>query len=105
MAEAVDNKTRSSSLGLPPTKPASNGTMIDRLKKSNLSNVNPIIGGPLQSQKTLPKMGTSIQFKTKESSVKFAASATKPALANSKIPKYVKKTIKFQGVEDSEPGL
>ena len=75
------------------------GQIMEKFKKNNLTAANPIIGAPLgtqsQSQKQLTKLGGSITFKSKE-----AQSATgklaKPALANSKIPKYVKKTIKFK---------
>ncbi|TNV74063.1 hypothetical protein FGO68_gene13217 [Halteria grandinella] len=78
-------------------------------KKNNLTASNPIIGAPLGdkslSQKQFMKMqaqqqsGATLQFKSKEreGSASKAQNLTmsKPALANSKIPKYVKKTIKF----------
>ena len=78
----------------------------NNFKKNNLTASNPIIGAPLGdkslSQKQFLKMQaqqSTIQFKSKEreGSASKAQNVTmsKPALANSKIPKYVKKTIKF----------
>jgi hypothetical protein len=82
-----------------------------------LTASNPIIGAPLgdksMSQKYYPKMvQNSIQIKSRDASgsklqpvLHSNSMTTKPALANTKIPKYVKKTIKFaKGTEGGESG-
>ena len=74
---------------------------------------NPIIGAPLgtQSAKKIEKILPHVQIKSKDpiaagKSAALTGQMTKPALANTKIPKYTKKTLKFaKGVEGGDsPG-
>ncbi len=97
-------KTRSNSVGKALT--------VDKMKKSNLTASNPIIGAPLANQiaKKTDKIIAPVHIKSKDAAgtMKTTTNATlsKPALANSKIPKYIKKTLKFaKGVDGSDsPG-
>lgn len=108
-ADASETKARSASQGL--HKPNFNSS-VEKFKKSNLTASNPIIGAPLGdksrlSVKELPKLqaggGLSGTLKGASSISKLGtvSQMSKPSLAQtSKIPKYVKKTIKFaKGVE------
>ena len=74
---------------------------LEKFKKNNLTASNPIIGATLATQivRKSEKILPSVQMKIiKETSLKPAFSISqmsKPALANTKIPKYIKKTLKF----------
>jgi hypothetical protein len=74
---------------------------LDKFKKTNITASNPIIGAPLGNDKGKKGFGSSsvMQIKTKEpaSTINKGSQLSKPALANTKIPKYVKKTIKMGG--------
>jgi hypothetical protein len=95
-------KNRAQSVGGP--KP-NNSNSVDKMKKNNLTASNPIIGAPLATQlaKKTEKIFPSIQLKGKDASLGKGVTASqsmKPALTNAKIPKYIKKTLKFaKGVD------
>jgi hypothetical protein len=79
---------------------------MEKMKKNNLTAANPIIGAPLASQiaKKTEKILPSVSFKGKDATAggkpTTATQSIKPALANAKIPKYIKKTLKFaKGVD------
>jgi hypothetical protein len=85
---------------------------MEKMKKNNLTASNPIIGAPLATQiaKKTDKMLGSVSLKSKDlaghGKPTTASQSIKPALANAKIPKYIKKTLKFaKGVDGSDsPG-
>ncbi len=84
---------------------------FEKMKKNNLTASNPIIGAPLASQiaKKTEKILPSVSLKGKDATVggksTGGAQTIKPALANTKIPKYIKKTLKFaQGVDGMNSG-
>ncbi len=93
-----DGKDRARSVGGP--KPNIQTTM-EKMKKNNLTASNPIIGAPLANQiakrtdKTLPAMNLKGKEGTVGGKPTTASQTIKPALANAKIPKYIKKTLKF----------
>ena len=103
----ADGKNRALSLG----KPNIQSTM-EKMKKNNLTASNPIIGAPLATQiaKKTEKILASVNLKSKDAAgygkPTTASQSIKPALANAKIPKYIKKTLKFaKGVDGSDsPG-
>jgi hypothetical protein len=79
---------------------------MEKMKKNNLTASNPIIGAPLATQiaKKTDKILPSVSFKGKDATAggkpTTATQSIKPALANAKIPKYIKKTLKFaKGVD------
>ena len=84
------------------------------MKKNNLTASNPIIGAPLANQiakKTDKIVAPHVQIKSKDAAGIMKPSAAtgtlnKSAVGNSKIPKYIKKTLKFaKGVDGSDsPG-
>lgn len=86
---------------------------MEKMKKNNLTASNPIIGAPLANQmaaKKADKMMPNMSLKGKDGMIggkpTTASQTIKPALANAKIPKYIKKTLKFaKGVDGSDsPG-
>jgi hypothetical protein len=106
----ADDKNRSASVG---AQKGSSNAQLEKLKKNNLTASNPIIGAPLgtQSTKKIEKILPHVQIKSKDpkaagKSATVTSQMTKPALANTKIPKYTKKTLKFaKGVEGGDsPG-
>lgn len=91
-------------------KPNIQSTM-EKMKKNNLTASNPIIGAPLATQiaKKTDKILPSVSLKGKDATAGgkslSGTQSIKPALANTKIPKYIKKTLKFaQGVDGMNPG-
>lgn len=99
-----DDKNRSASV-VAITKPSFQGNNVERLKKSNLSAANPIIGAPLgdgkqnKSMKVLPKLQAGGGL-PKVGSQK--SQMSKPAMGASSTKAMTKKTLKFaSGVEGS----
>jgi hypothetical protein len=76
-------------------------TTMEKMKKNNLTASNPIIGAPLAQQlaKKTDKILPSMSLKGKEGTMggkpTTASQSLKPSMANAKIPKYIKKTLKF----------
>lgn len=108
--ETAEGKNRSTSVG----GKAQAINNVEKMKKNNLTASNPIIGAPLGSQiakKSEKFLGTNVQIKSKDPNLKQSlgmnnSAMVKPALANTKIPKYIKKSLKFaKGVDGGEsPG-
>ena len=106
--ESAEGKNRSNSVG---GKAVNN---VEKMKKNNLTASNPIIGAPLGTQiakRTEKIPAPNVQIKSKDPLVKQTlgnsnSAMIKPALANTKIPKYIKKTLKFAtGVDGGDtPG-
>ena len=83
---------------------------LKKFKAENLSASNPIIGAPLgdqsMSQKTLAKYSSSLGKTGGKGALQLSVSMSKPALGGSKLPKALKKSLKFaKGGEFDESGI